>query len=112
MLSKKRRLNRRIIKEILKKGKSTCTGNISLKYLVFSNRISAFAFIVSAKTVKSAVIRNKLKRRGRVAVLSFIPLMKAGLQVLIFFGKGSEKLKFPAMKEEIAQLFHKARFFL
>ena len=112
MLSKKRRLNHRIIREILKKGKSARAGNISLKYLVFPGQTPSFSFVVSSKTVKSAVIRNKLKRRGRAAVFSLLPSIREGRQGLVFFGKGSERLKFPAIKKEIVQLFQKANFFV
>lgn len=108
MLPKKNRLSRRVIREVIKKGKTVRSGNISLKYLIFSPQKPLFSFVVSLKTVKNAASRNKLKRRGRAVVFGLLPSIKEGYRAVIFFGKESEKLRFPALKEEITKLFRKA----
>lgn len=108
MLPKKNRLSRRVIREVIKKGKAVRSGNISLKYLIFSPQKPLFSFVVSLKNVKNAASRNKLKRRGRAVVFELLPSIKEGCRAVIFFGKESEKLRFPALKEEITKLFRKA----
>jgi ribonuclease P protein component len=108
MLSKNRRIPRKLIEKTLKHGKTVRGRNLSLKYSVDSGKPSGFAFIVSSKTAKRAVLRNKLKRRGRAAVFGLLPEIKDGCSVLIFFEKGSAKMKFSEIKQEITRLFQKA----
>ena len=91
MLSKNQRLARESIREILRKGKTVRNNGISLKYLVKPDGQKAFAFIVSAKTVKKAVNRNLLKRRGRAVVFKLLPRIKKGLLALVFFERGSQR---------------------
>ncbi len=106
-LPKKQRLEKKLIREILQKGRTVHNNNISLKYLIKSDRQKAFAFIVSAKTVKKAVNRNLLKRRGRAIVFKLLPRIEKGLLALIFFKKGSKELSFCSLEAEITQTFQK-----
>jgi ribonuclease P protein component len=107
MLPKKRHLNKESIRKVLKNGKIVRGHGLSLKYSIVPGQLVAFAFIVSSKTAKSAVSRNKLKKRGRAVVFSFLPKVKKGCLALIFFEKGSIKMKFSEIKQEIIRLFQK-----
>ncbi len=110
MLPRKRRLNREFIKKIIKQGKAVRGRGISLKYLIVPGRPSAFSFVVSGKSVKKAVDRNKLKRRGRAIVFKLFPRLKEGASGLIFFNKSSQNMNFPGLGKEIADLFKRADF--
>lgn len=107
-LSKNRRLSRCLIEKTLKQGKTVRGRNLSLKYSVDSGKPAGFAFIVSSKTAKKAVFRNKLKRRGRAAVSSLLPEIKDGCSALVFFEKGSAEMKFSEIRQEITRLFQRA----
>lgn len=109
MFPKKRRLQKGLIEKVLKKGKNINSRGISLKYLSFSSQASAFAVVVSTKTVRKAVLRNKLKRRGRAVVVKLLPIIKEGFLVLLFFKKESAEMTFSELKTEIANLFKKAK---
>jgi len=108
MLSKNRRIPRKLIEKILKEGKTVRGRNLFLKYSLNPGKPASFAFIISSKTVKKAVLRNKLKRRGRAIIFNFLPEIKDGYSVLIFFEKGSVEMKFAELKQEIRSLFQKA----
>lgn len=103
-----RRLNRELIKKVLKQGKFVRGRSISLKYSASSLGPTAFGFIISPKTGKKAVFRNKIRRRGRAVVLKLLPEVKGSRSVLIFFGRGSAEMGFPEMEKEISRLFREA----
>jgi len=104
MLSKKRRLSRELIRKTLREGKGAHGQNVSLKYLAAPLKSSAFAFIVSAKKIKSAVFRNKVKRRGRAIIFKILPRLKEGYAVLFFFKEKSHKTKFSELETEMKKL--------
>lgn len=110
MPPKNRRLKKESIIKILQQGRYCRGQNISLKYIIDPKQPASFAFIVPAKITKSAVSRNKLKRRGRAIVFKFLPRIKEGCLALIFFEKGSTTMKFPELEKEIAKLLQKTGF--
>ncbi len=109
MLPKKRRLKRELIKKILKKGKIFNSRDISLKTLFVPGQLSSFAVIVSRKTEKKAVDRNKIKRREKGVILKILPKVKEGFLTIIFLKKGSAGLKSGALKEETEKLLISAK---
>ena len=63
MLSKQNRVNKHLFSDVIKKGVSYYTQNISLKITNTTNTKPKFAVSVPKKEVKTAVKRNLLKRR-------------------------------------------------
>ena len=112
MLPRKRRLKKEFIEKVLKQGRFIAGRNISLKYFCIPGQASAFGFVVSSKIAKSAVVRNKLKRRGRAIVSKFIPFIGEGNLALVFFNEGGMKLKFKDLESEMAGLFKRAGILL
>ncbi len=110
MPQKNKRLKKESIIKILRQGKNCRGQNISLKYIIDSERPPSFAFIISAKTIKSAVFRNKLKRKGRDIISKLLPRIKTGCLALVFFEKGSLKMKFAELETEIIKNLQKERF--
>lgn len=108
MLPKIRRLNRELIKKALKEGKFVRGRSISLKYSVFPIRPTSFGLIVSSKTGKKAVFRNRIKRKGWAVISKLLPKIKKDRLVLIFFGRGSAEMDFSEMEKEISRLFREA----
>ncbi len=108
-MPQKRRLPKKLIERILKKGKSVDSGYVLLKYLIFPDKQSSFAVIVSAKTAKKAVLRNKLKRRGRAIITKLLPLIGKGIFAILIFKKESVGVAFPELERTIIGLFKKAK---
>ncbi len=111
-LPRKRRLKKEFIEKVLKRGRVITGRNISLKYFYIPGQASAFGFVISSKVAKSAVVRNKLKRRGRAIVSKFIPFVREGNLAFVFFHEGSMKLKFKDLENEMAGLFKRAGILL
>jgi len=111
MLSKERRLSKELIKKTLRGGKNVYGQNMSLKYFAAPSKLSTFAFIISAKKIRSAVFRNKLKRRGRAIVFKILPRLKEGHSILFFFKEKSYKMKFPELETEIKKLLQREGLF-
>jgi ribonuclease P protein component len=105
MLTKKHRINKKLFKEIHKKGKSFSFNCFHVKKFFLPNKNNVFAFVVSSKNIKRAVDRNKLKRRARHIVKKILPKIEKGLSAIIFFKKGAEKKTFLELEKEINDIF-------
>ena len=70
MLPKRRRLRAAEVREILRRGRSIRSGPYSVTYL---SGPAAAAVVVSTKVAKTAVLRNRLRRRA-YAVLGKVAL--------------------------------------
>lgn len=108
MLARKHRINKNLFREILKKGKNYNSDFFSLKTAPVAGNAPLFSFVVSKKTAKKAVARNKLKRRGRYIARKHLNFFTKGAANIIFFKKGSETLKFSDLEEKMIELFKKA----
>lgn len=108
MLPKNRRLDKSLFNEVIKKGRSIHSKNISVSILKGSEiEDSRFAFVVSKKVAKKAVNRNLMKRRGYSVLKNLSKEIKKGFLVVFFFKKGSESLTFKEIEDEIATLLKK-----
>jgi ribonuclease P protein component len=106
MLAKKHRINKKTIKDVLKKGKGYFSEHLSAKILFTPEKGKKFAFVISSKDVKGAVQRNTLKRRARHIIKENLPNIKEGTQAVFFLKKGVDKLTFAEMKKEINDIFN------
>ncbi len=69
MIPKNNRLTTNLFKEVFLKGKSVFGPEISLVYIKNSSGVhSRFSFSVSKKVAKTAVLRNRIRRRSYVAL--------------------------------------------
>lgn len=59
--------------------------------------------VVPSKTVKLAVLRNKLRRRTREILRNNPINIKSGYDLVLIFQKGAEKLDFQTLKNEITR---------
>ena len=109
MLPKKHRLNKDILKKVLKFGKRFDSEFAFLKIIPTKNNYPSFSFVVSKKTAKSAVKRNTIKRRARHITWKNIGLFKTGAAIVYFFKPGSDKLKSKELERDILALSKKAK---
>ena len=77
-----------------------------------NNEISRFAVIVSNKIDKRAVKRNKIRRLINEALKSLWPKIKIGVEGVFLVKKTATKATFEEIKNEIEELFKKAKLFL
>ena len=102
MLNSARRISKANFTKILQEGRGASSPFFSTKILPLEKiGLSRFAFVVSAKTAKSAVRRNFLKRRSRHAIKKNLPLIKEGYYCVIFIKKDLADLPFSAYEAEI-----------
>lgn len=107
MLSKKRRVTKDLIGQIIKNGRSFYSDHITLKFLT-SKSDALFGFVVPLKVGKNAVGRNLLKRRGRHIIRKYLTQIKNNQAYVIMFKFGSAQLSFKELESEILALFKKA----
>ncbi|MDD5749423.1 MAG: ribonuclease P protein component [Patescibacteria group bacterium] len=114
MLPKANRLTKnQTIKDLAQKGKSFFLPEFSIKYLAKDNKggDSQFAFVVSAKVDKRAVVRNRLTRQMREVVRSFLPNLSNGYFVLIIAKKKALNLDFAKIREQFSFAFKKIKIY-
>ena len=70
---------------------------------------SKYGLIISKKIFKKAVTRNKLKRQMRKIIIDNTNLMKNGYNVLILVKKNVITNNFKLIKNELLNIFNKAK---
>ena len=104
MLPRQNRITKqKDFEKIFKKGAGLKEGCLIFKFIITPNAVSRFSFITSQKVSKSAVIRNKIRRRLRDLVKKEMPEIKKTVEGVFIAQSGLEKLGF----EETKQLFKK-----
>ena len=73
-----------------------------------SNTPTQFSCSVSKKVSKSAVVRNRIRRRGYAAIEKVLVHIKPGQYGVFSFKKGSEKSSFKMIEKEIVFLLDKS----
>lgn len=110
MISRYRRISKDEFPAIMKNGRSFFTRRLSLRTLMLSDiKESRFAFVVSAKNVKTAVERNLLKRRSRHVVYKHHKEIKGGFLCAFFLKGDLLKLKFSSFENEFIILLRQAK---
>lgn len=110
MLPRKQHVTRRRFQEILTQGTRYHTPLLSLCMLrtATSPPQVSFSFMVSKKIARSAAARNRMRRRGSAIARSLYLEILSTIEGVVFFKKGSEKLSFSDLQQEVRALFRKA----
>ncbi len=109
MLPKKKRIPRILFKKIISSKLGGYSKYFSIRYSEPDNTEVRFAVSVSKKVSKSAVIRNKTRRRVYSAAASLLPSLKNGLY-FISVKAGAESLKLEDIKAELQKMLLKNGF--
>jgi len=105
MLEKKNRFTSNdLFKKVFQEGERLDNKLFSVSFRKNNLTFPRFAVIVSTKVSKSAVVRNKLKRRIRASLKEFIPVFKEGWDVVIISKKSSIDNDFAKIKEALGEL--------
>lgn len=108
MLSAQYRLRKkRDIEAVLKRGRSAYTPNISVRLAKNQLGVSRFAFVTGLKVSKSAVKRNRVRRRLREITRKHLGAIAPGYDVMVMTRVGVLGLEFGEMEKELAGLFKK-----
>lgn len=103
------RITTREFDAIFKAGRWFDSGFFSLRIAKIKKTEPLFAFVVSVKVSKKAVVRNKIKRRSRNIIRKLLPSIKKEIAIIVFFKKGAENLKFSELEEKLKEELKKAR---
>lgn len=110
MFSEKNRLQKKNeIDSVFKKGKSFKEGPVLLKILETNLETPRFAFVISHKVSKKAVVRNKLRRRLKNIFQKFLGDRKVSMDVLVVAFPGLEKKDFGELTEMTERIFKKIK---
>jgi ribonuclease P protein component len=113
MLPKNNRLKKtKDFETVFKTGKSIRNSFLALKVTQNNLDISRFAFVISKKISKKAVVRNKIRRRLSATIEKEIKDIKKGFDFIFLTQSGIEKVDFLKTKESAVNLLEKANFFL
>ena len=102
MLSKNKRISRKLFKENISKKRYFNSKHFSIQVTPLNT--ARFAVSVSKKISKKAVARNKIRRRVYAMIKKLIPKIEPGLY-LIIARPGAENIKGEELKNELNLLF-------
>jgi len=112
MLPKANRLHQdKDIKRLAQTGKTFFLPQLIIKYLNNQGDYTRFAFVVSTKVDKRAVVRNKLTRQLRELSKEFLPRIQTGTSVLIIAKKQALDLDFDSLRKQLDFAFSKIRIY-
>jgi len=100
------------IQRVFEKGKSFKQDFLILKTCPNNLNQTRFAFVVSQKSSKKAVVRNKLKRRIREIVGTNLSEIKKGMDVVVIVLSGLETKDFQETEKTLNKLFQKAEILI
>ncbi|MCX6716351.1 MAG: ribonuclease P protein component [Candidatus Taylorbacteria bacterium] len=110
MLSKRNRLSKKLFLEVFEKGSVYRSGILMCKVLKDPKLKGLFAVSISKKEVKTAVERNKIRRRFYSAIEKDIKKNKElPLGIIFFARKNTLELDFKVLCEEVARIIAKIR---
>lgn len=109
MIPKLNRINREDFEKILKKGRLQNSGLFSLRFLENPYNTTNIGVVVSKKVAKTAVSRNKIRRRAYSLVQKYLKPLKPPYFLAFFAKKGAEKAAFKEVEAEISDLLQKAK---
>lgn len=110
MLAKQTRLTKkRDFERIYRKGKTVKNDFLILKTAPNNLTINRFAFVVSQKISKKAIVRNKIKRRLRELTRLNADKMGVGCDFIFITLPGIEKKDFRQIKEIFENLIKNIR---
>lgn len=107
MLSSNKRLSTTLFKEVILGG-SAFHGTFSVIRVKNSQDLSRFGISVPKKVAKTAVLRNKVRRRVYSVIKKLEKRLVSGKNVVIVMKSGSEKADFKQLAEETEKVFVKS----
>ena len=111
MIPKKTRINREIFEKVMKKGGFLNSGLFSLRFLKNPEKTTSFGVVVAKKIAKTAILRNKIRRRAYSVLRRVVknPLAGQAYFIILFGKKGVEKATFSETESGVLDVLKKAK---
>ena len=113
MLPKRQRLTKQMIELLWKSARRVKTSRFLVSYAKIEKlKNPCISMVVSKKVAKTAVLRNKLRRKGYASVAPLVPKIQPNIGILVTFLDG--KADFPNLEatNELDSAFKKAGLYL
>lgn len=104
MLPKSKRLNLKLSFGFVRSGKRSETLHFKLMYRLGENEEPLVGVAITSKNFKTAVLRNKAKRRSYLAIEPVYHLLQRGLNLVIMPKAGIESAQMSGLTEEIVSV--------
>ncbi len=113
MLSQKHRLRTmRDFKHLYKKGKGLGNRELMIRMVkTGDDKPLRFAFVISVKTEKTAVGRNRAKRQLRAIIRDELPTLTSGYDVAVTIKKNFLPLEFDQKVKSVKDVLKKAKIY-
>lgn len=110
MLSKTNRLrSMRDFRHLYKKGKTQGSSFLALRFVKKDDQdYTRFAFVISNKTAKKAVDRNRVRRQTRAVIRENLKDIVSGYDVLITIKASYVPLPYSEKKEQVEYILKKS----
>lgn len=109
MLQKKNRLKKqKDFDLVFQKGHSFFSKEFRLRVVQRENLESRFAFVVSSKTLKRAVDRNRIRRQLSEIIRLSLANIKGGYDVVFFINKEAHEKPYEELQNVVFELFKKS----
>jgi len=110
MLPKANRLKQdRDFKVLLQAGRRLNSQGLTVRWVTTRQPVSRFAFVVANHVAKRAVVRNKLKRRLREIIRSFLPHLTGSYDILLAAKKPALDYTFQQLQQEVLSVLQRAK---
>ena len=111
MLPKKERLTKKVFIKVFKEGLFVSSSTLSLrvKKVGIPNTPSQFAVVIPQKIVKHKPEQNRLKRQFFALLQKKKPVIRAGLQAILFLKKEVKELSLKEREQALHELFSSAK---
>ena len=113
MLPKRQRLTKHMIERLFRDARRVKTSRFLVSYGVLEEiKSPSISMVVSKKYAKTAVLRNKLRRKGYASVAPLIQNIKPGMAILVNYTDGKAEFDNADMTAELDQAFKKAHLYI
>lgn len=109
MIPKTNRINREDFEKVMKKGGFLNSSFFTLRFLKNPINSTHFSIVVAKKVAKTAVLRNKIRRRAYSILRKSEKTLKNKGFLILFAKKGVEKATFKAVEADILKLLEKLK---
>ncbi|GEM_PF-756867 len=111
MLGRSYRVRKEDFKDVLARGRFLHCPFVMVRFLNQNRKQSRLAVVVPKSVSKSAVVRNKVKRRIWGVLEAAYPSLLTSCDIIFFAKKGSERARAAELKEMVLTLLAKANLF-
>ena len=109
MLPKKQRLTKQMIEHLFKSARRIKTSRFLVSYAKIDNlKNPCISMVVSKKQAKTAVLRNRLRRKGYAAVSPLVSKIQPNIGILVSFNDGNPYFSNSEVTSELDFAFKKA----